>query len=271
MKDKKIVVDVQDSKTVVKVYDNNGFQLLKTREMEFVDGQEVEQVYVGSPLIPTENLQNLKFRSYLPTIWFGSNYMGNKICSTQNDGIYSRKSSSFEIGITPWAFALPFNKSNTLGLVGGVQLTWVHMCFDKNYAVGMQGDRLNFTQLDMKASGNNMNYGTLRIPLMLSMQHDYRSFCMNLGISAEVRTNGAYRFSPAAGSAAPNVPDAIRINRFGLNLEYSFCFMGIYLGTSISLTPLYKTITNDKAYYTSVQIGFNIPEVIRFFKNNKNK
>lgn len=71
VKDKKIVVDVQDSKTVVKVYDNNGFQLLKTREMEFVDGQEVEQVYVGSPLIPTENLQNLKFRSYrlAATIW----------------------------------------------------------------------------------------------------------------------------------------------------------------------------------------------------------
>lgn len=29
VKDKKIVVDVQDSKTIVKVYDNNGFQLLK--------------------------------------------------------------------------------------------------------------------------------------------------------------------------------------------------------------------------------------------------
>lgn len=57
VKDKKIVVDVQDSKTIVKVYDNNGFQLLKTREMEYVNGQEVEQVYVGSPLIPTENLQ----------------------------------------------------------------------------------------------------------------------------------------------------------------------------------------------------------------------
>lgn len=92
VKDKKIVVDVQDSKTIVKVYDNNGFQLLKTREMEYVNGQEVEQVYVGSPLIPTENLQNLKFRSYLPTIWYGYNYMGNKIGSTKNEGIYSRRS-----------------------------------------------------------------------------------------------------------------------------------------------------------------------------------
>lgn len=61
VKDKKIVVDVQDSKTVVKVYDNNGYEFTKTREMEYVDGQEVEQIYVGSPLVPTEVMQNLKF------------------------------------------------------------------------------------------------------------------------------------------------------------------------------------------------------------------
>lgn len=93
VKDKKIVVDVQDSKTIVKVYDNNGFQLLKTREMEYVNGQEVEQVYVGSPLIPTENLQNLKFRSYLPTIWYGYNYMGNKIGSTKKQIVRNRNNA----------------------------------------------------------------------------------------------------------------------------------------------------------------------------------
>lgn len=82
VKDKKIVVDVQDSKTVVKVYDNNGYEFTKTREMEYVDGQEVEQIYVGSPLVPTEVMQNLKFRPYLPTIWYGYNFMGNKNAQT---------------------------------------------------------------------------------------------------------------------------------------------------------------------------------------------
>lgn len=65
VKDKKIVVDVQDKKTIVKVYDKNGYEFTKTREMEYVDGQEVEQIYVGSPLVPTEVMQNLKFRPYL--------------------------------------------------------------------------------------------------------------------------------------------------------------------------------------------------------------
>lgn len=183
VKDKKIVVDVQNRKTIVTVYNRDGYKLSKTREMEYVDGQEVEQVYVGSPLIPIENLQNLKFKSFLPTIWYGFNYIGDRICSARNNGIYSRRHNSFEIGITPWSFAVPFNKSNTLGLVGGVQLTWVHMCFDKNYAAGMQGDRLAFTQLDMKAVGNNMNYGTLRIPVMFSMQQNYSDYCCNIGLS----------------------------------------------------------------------------------------
>lgn len=271
VKDKKIVVDVQNSKTIVKVYDKNGFQMSKTREIEFVDGQEVEQVYVGSPLIPAENLQNLKFRPYLPTVWYGYNYIGNRISSSKSDGVYGRKSKSFEIGITPWSFALPFNKSNTFGLIGGVQLTWVHMCFDKNYAVSMQGDRLAFTKLDMKASGNNMNYGTLRIPLMLSIQQDYSDYCANIGLSAEVRTNGAYRLSPAAGSTAPDVPDGLKLNRFGLNLDFSICITGIYFGASMGLTPLYKSTTGNKAYYTSVHMGINLPEFIRLCKGGKNK
>lgn len=271
VKDKKIVVDVQDKKTVVKVFDHKGYELTKTREMEFVDGQEVEQVYVGSPLFPTEMLQNLKFRPYLPTIWYGYNYLGNKICSTKNEGIYSRKSKSFEIGITPWSFAIPFNKRNTFGLTGGIQLTWVHMCFDKNYAANMQGDRLNFTKLDMKASGNNMNYGTLRIPILLSLQQDYAGVCTNVGFSAEVRTNGSYRFSPAEGSVAPSVPDGLKLNRFGLNFDISICIAGIYWGASMGLTPLYKTTTGAKAYYTSAHFGINLPEFIRLCKGKKKK
>lgn len=52
VKDKKIVVDVNDDKTVVTVYNKNGYEMSKTRELEFIDGQEVERVYVGSPFVP---------------------------------------------------------------------------------------------------------------------------------------------------------------------------------------------------------------------------
>ena len=39
----------------------------------------------------------------------------------------------------------------------------------------------------------------------------------------------------------------------------------------MSLTPLYKTITNNKTYYTSIHMGINLPETIRYFKSDKKK
>lgn len=273
VKDKKIVVDVQDDRTIVKVYNEKGFQLSPTREMEFIDGQEVEQVYVGSPLIPAENLQNFKFHSYLPTVWYGFTCIGNKICSESSEGVHGRERSrsSFELGVTPWSFAVPFNDANTFGVMGGVQLLWSHVCFDKNYAVGMQGGRFAYTPLEQKASGNNMNFGVLRIPVLLSMQRNFTETCVNIGLSFEMRTNAAYRFSPAAGTVAPDVPKGLKLNRFGLNLDFSFAFGGVYFGATMGLTPLFKTVTGDKAFYTAANIGVNIGEVIRLCKGDKKK
>lgn len=273
VKDKKIVVDVQDDRTIVKVYNEKGFRLSPTREMEFIDGQEVEQVYVGSPLIPAENLQNFKFHSYLPTVWYGFTCIGNKICSEASEGVHGRERSrsSFELGVTPWSFAVPFNDANTFGVMGGVQLLWSHVCFDKNYAVGMQGGRFAYTPLEQKASGNNMNFGVLRIPVLLSMQRNFTETCVNIGLSFEMRTNAAYRFSPAAGTVAPDVSKGLKLNRFGLNLDFSFAFGGVYFGATMGLTPLFKTVTGDKAFYTAANIGVNIGEVIRLCKGDKKK
>lgn len=269
VKDKKIVVDVQDERTIVKVYNKEGYRLSKTREMEFIDGQEVEQVYVGSPLIPAENLQNFKFRSYLPTIWYGENCISDHIGSENGGDVHGRRGGSFELGITPWSFAVSFTKSNTFGLVGGVQLAWAHICFNKNYAVSMQGGRFAYTLLDQKASGNNMNFGVLRIPVLLSIQRNFTSSCFNFGFSLEMRTNAAYRFSPAAGTVAPNVPKGLKLNRFGLNFDCSFMFSGLYLGASMGLTPMFKTVTGTKGYYLTANLGVNIPEIIRVFRGDR--
>ena len=74
VKDKKIVVDVDGSKTNVKVFGNDGVEQTKVSEMNFVDGQEVEQVYVGSPFLPTSNLQHIDFAPRYPTVWFGKHH-----------------------------------------------------------------------------------------------------------------------------------------------------------------------------------------------------
>ena len=47
-----IVVSQDDCQTSVKVYKNDGKEMTLTSETKFVDGQEVERVFVTSPFIP---------------------------------------------------------------------------------------------------------------------------------------------------------------------------------------------------------------------------
>ena len=101
VKDKKIVVDVDGSKTNVKVFGNDGVEQTKVSEMNFVDGQEVEQVYVGSPFLPTSNLQHIDFAPRYPTVWFGMANITGKVFGTSQLH-HARFSKSFEFGVTPY-------------------------------------------------------------------------------------------------------------------------------------------------------------------------
>lgn len=271
VKDKKIVVDVQDDRTTVKVYNERGYQMSKTREMEFVDGQEVEQVYVGSPLIPVENLQNIKFRSHFPLVWYGVRNISEHFYSTSGGDVHGRRKGSFELGITPWSFAVPFNKARTVGLVGGVQLAWIRQRFSSGYAITQQDGLFKYTPLAQGAKSNNMDFGVLRIPVLLSLQSEYSGMSTNIGLSAEMRTNAAYRFNPASGSNAPQVPNGLKLNRFGLNFEFGFTLGCVTLQATAGITPLFKTVTGQKAFYTSANFGIDIYGIGSFFKGRKKK
>ena len=214
VKDKKIVVDVDSGKTVVKVYNKDGYQLSKTREMEFVDGQEVERVFVGSPLIPSENLQNMSFRPHFPMVWFGMNFLTKGVSSNSSDGLHSRRTGSFELGITPYSM---FNKARTFGLTVAVQLAWVHQCFRRNYAMYNDGGRIAYTKLGGDAGGNNINYGALRIPVMLSLQRDYEDLHMALGLSAGILVVSENRSRRARTCALHQRQEQAEINRILIN------------------------------------------------------
>ena len=266
VKDKKIVVDVQDAKTTVKVYNRQGYLLSPVRETEYVDGQEVERVYVGSPFVPAENLQNVSFRPHFPTVWMGMKTIGRSPFSSNTGDTHARRSKSFELGFTPWSFAVPFDKARTVGLMAAVQVAWVHQCFQKDYAVGQSGGLMTYTPLDARAEGNNMNYGVLRVPVMLSWQQDYSWFSCSLGLSGEVRTNASYRLTPAAGATVSGVPDALKLQRFGANFEAGFGFGPITLTATIGLTPTFKTATGTKAYSGSACIGLDVLELAHMIK-----
>lgn len=269
--DKKIVVNDTTDRTVVTVYDSQGYKLIKTREMEYVDGQEVEQVYVGSPLIPVENLQNISFRPQYPMLWYGLATIGRHPFSNSSDGLFGRRKGSFEIGITPFSMAIPFNKSRTIGLTAAVQAAWVRHNFSRGYALGQEGGRVSFTPLAAQSESNNINYGLLRVPVMLSLQQDYTDYSFNIGLSAEVRTNAKYRFTPASGTPATGVPDVIRLNRFGLNAEMSFSIGCIVIGGSFGLTPLFKTTDGNKAYTIQGNIGIDVLKLCRSLGVGKKK
>ncbi|MCI6161419.1 MAG: hypothetical protein MR681_08855 [Prevotella sp.] len=65
VKDKKVVVNVDSGQTKVQVYASNGDQLTKSYESEFVDGQQIERIYVGSPFF-SKTRKYPKIRNYHP-------------------------------------------------------------------------------------------------------------------------------------------------------------------------------------------------------------
>lgn len=105
---------------------------------------------------------------------------------------------------------------------------------------------------------------------MLSLQRDYEDLHMALGLSAEVRTNAEYRFKATDATGNVHTPDGLKLRRFGLNLEYSLGFGPIVLSATAGLTPVFKTTDGTKAFSSSVKIGLDVLELVRFIKG-KNK
>lgn len=270
VKDRKIVVDVDKEKTNVQVYDLNGNKQTKTRELEFVDGSEVERVFVGSPFVPTTELQSISFRPHFPMVWMGWSRLGHKVFSERGGDLMSRRSGSFELGATPWSFAIPFDKAHTMGLVAAVQVAWLHQCFNKGYAATQRGDLIEMTPLATNAKGNNINYVEIRTPMLFSIQTE--SFVnAAIGFTPLVRTNASYKLTAVEGSGIQSMSDTYGLKRFGLNLSLLCSYGPIVLSADCGLTPVYKTTTGTKAYSTSANIGLDVLGLLRLVKNKKKK
>lgn len=70
--DQNIVIKQDGEQTSVKIYKMNGNEMTKISETQFVDGQEVEKVFVTSPFIPqTLSKRKRSLESHYPTFFFG--------------------------------------------------------------------------------------------------------------------------------------------------------------------------------------------------------
>lgn len=268
VKDKKIVVDVDGSKTNVKVFGNDGVEQTKVSEMNFVDGQEVEQVYVGSPFLPTSNLQHIDFAPRYPTVWFGMANITGKVFGTSQLH-HARFSKSFEFGVTPYYMSVPFNKQNSMGLSIAAQLVWSHLCFQKDYVVTETGGKWDFVKMDQRADGNNINYMSFRLPMMFTVDGSY-DFYLGLGLSPEIRTNAWYKMK---GNISAD--GTYKLNRLGLNMSVVWGIGPLVFSGSLGLTPLFKTVNGKKAYQNSCSVGVDVLSLVKLInsgkKKNKNK
>ncbi len=262
---KSIVVDVKGEKTNVKVYGKTGGEETKVSEMNFVDGQEIETVYVGSPFIPTDRLQHTNFAPRFATAWIGMTNITGKVLGTHQID-HARFSKSFELGVTPYYMSVPFTKNNSFGMSVAAQIVWSHLCFQKDYAVNENGGKWGFEKLDKRAEGNNVNYLAARIPLMLSLQ-DNTDYYIGIGIAPELRTNAWYRLKGADG----NTTDTYKLNRMSLNAMLSWGIGPIVFSGSFGVTPLFKTTDGKKVYQNSFSVGVDVLSLVKMINYCKDK
>ena len=113
----KIVVIQDGVQTTVKVFKANGKEMTQTSETQFVDGQEVEKVYVTSPFTPQPlNKRKRYLESHYPTVFFGSSQLPSSMGGNQE--MHSRDSKSWEWGITLTSFC--FRLTNQLAFTSSL-------------------------------------------------------------------------------------------------------------------------------------------------------
>ena len=101
----KFAISQNGERTNVSVYKKCGTEMKKVRETEFVDGQEVEQVYITSPFIPrkTYKRRNQEYSHY-PFFFYGGNMLTGSAFGVKSEGKEMRDSKSGEWGFTGCTF-----------------------------------------------------------------------------------------------------------------------------------------------------------------------
>lgn len=254
-KDKKIVVDVEKGKTNVQVYDTEGNKQTKAHESTFVDGQEIERIYVGSPFIPRP--KNQSFRATLPLFFIGLGGMADSQNGNAHGAIRSDNSRSWEMGMSLLETSKALNEAKTLGVVTGLQTAINYNHINRSHR--MKGNSLVENNYD-KVKKSYLKYTTIRIPVFLEYQEQYKSHRMffGLGLSVDWRANLKSKCKYSDENGSGTVISTVNVNHWGLNLEYHIGFDNIQLYMRSALTPLYKLDNRKKAYPFNFGIGISL-------------
>jgi len=266
-KDKQIRVEDDTLGLRVSVYDRQGDRLTKTAETTFIEGREVERVFVGSPFIPREELQNMDFMPHFPTIWFGASHLTQNVLGNRYDAIHARASKGFDAGVTTFAFAQPLDKANTFGVAAAVQVAYSRYCFQKDWLL-QNTSPISFAAAAERAKGHYLDVARVKMPVVLQFSA-VPDVGIALGLSPEWRVSDNYVWNPQKWSALRKISEGYDINTFGLNFIMTLGYGPLSMQAEMGLTPLFKTADGHKAYEASATIGIDVWTLTRMLKRKR--
>lgn len=258
--DKSIVVSENGDRVDVDVKKNGGAEMQRISSTSFVDGQEVEQVYVTSPFIPTSGKRNQNFIGSLPGIFVGAAIpAGSSFGFDGADDMHSIDHKCMEIGVSIVNFGLPFNYSQTFGLVTALQWGFGNIRFDKDYQFDNVNDKNVVVPIvsDKKLKKSWLKYSFIRIPVLLDWQkkdNGGHRFIAGAGVSLSLRNGIHSRYKDSDGRHS--VTKDIYMNTVGLGFDAHVGYAGVQLYFHTDLTPMFNSDKAPKCYSTSLGIGF---------------
>lgn len=256
---KQIVVNDSAGQTRVSVFANDSIQLTKTYETAFVDGQEVQRVYVTSPFIP--QLVGSKRRHLVdpyPFFYMGFNQIPGSIMGTGgNPAMHSRDSKSWEWGLTPLSSGIGIG--SCFAVTSALQIGQVHNHFQDNYVLTTADGVSSMRKIDgEQLKKSYISYTYIRVPFTF----DWYKASRGRDIFAAVGMSLEYRWSDHSryfiGKHKNTETNDINLNPIGVNIEASVGYSVLVLYFRAAVTPLLKKSSAPACYPVGIGLGLSI-------------
>lgn len=263
---KKIEIKTDNGKTDVAIYESDGNKLVKTSHSTFAPEQEVEQVYVSSPIMfdffvsKRQVAKNAKNRSWwfyarTPKLFFGKVISAPEIMQiSRNEELHSRDSKSWEWGLTLTHVALDLSNKRVFGLSSAIQLSQVHHHFKTNHIMTNDGDNTVMQHVpDMNLKKSYISYNIVRLPIHFELH--LHSFHFSIGGSLDYRFTDRARYI-TNDKRKKTITKDINMKPLAINVEANIGFGTMCLYIRQSLTPLMETDIAPTCYPLAIGIGF---------------
>lgn len=234
-RDKQIVVKIDSVETKIVLLDKNGNEYTKIKEESYVDGQEVERIFVSSPFVPIKKKSGHTFYGHFADFFIGQNLLNG------GSEMHSRDAKSLEWGVTVFDIGLGLTKSDAFGLMSALQVGFVHNHFNTDYVLNNIGDKTTMVKNDTTGVKTSfLKYTYWKIPLIFEWKKKFakRDAFIGIGVSMEWRTNikSKYRI----GDKRYTVSRELNVNPIGIDLEGYIGFAGFNIFAHYGLTKMFK-------------------------------